>query len=373
MPFQLGKLLLILFSVSLVGICLVFALLPFFLAAVTCLRQKRNNWNKYRSSLYFGRVWHSRFVPVSHSFTYPLFLFCLDLHDEVEKENLFGQVLWPLSLLMNFSERDHLKNQEGMRPGSTSKGLLSERIMRLVADRTQQRFVPSTETHRILLLTHLSYYGYCFNPVSFYYIQNKASGKTDAVVGEVSNTPWNEMHCYVLHETSVNDVSTCVLLGKVDPSKASENTPCSKINYVFPKQFHVSPFMEMEYKYDWTFAEKLVTLNAKNDSETTITIINEMRSTTENKLCFRANMKVERKSMHPFQMAFYVTTYPVYCLIIQVWIHYEAFCLFVKGVAFQPHPAGTETFVSRAIGNAMRPFFTLQDYFASEKKKPKDE
>jgi hypothetical protein len=191
--------------------------------------------------------------------------------------------------------------------------------------------------------------------VSFYYIQNKTSGKTDAVVGEVSNTPWNEMHCYVLHEASVDDVATSVVLG----------TNTSQINYVFPKQFHVSPFMEMSYKYDWTFAEKL---------DTTVTIINEMRSLTDhNQLCFRAKMQVERKSLHPLQLALYVTTFPIYCLIIQLWIHYEAFRLFLKGVTFQPHPDGTETWASRAIGNAMRPLFALQEYYDAFSKKPKKE
>ena len=340
-----------------------FAFFPIFLAAITCWRHpRRHDWKQYRSSLYYGRVWHSRFVPVSHSFTYPLFLFCLDLHNEVEEQSLFGEALWPLSLLMNFSDRDHLKNQEGLSSNNNGSLLrLSERLLTLIAERTQQRFVPSLDTHRILLLTHLSYYGYCFNPVSFYYIQNKMTEKTDAVVGEVSNTPWNEMHCYVLHEASIDDVSTSILLSGTNPKSVSSN-----INFVFPKQFHVSPFMEMEYKYDWTFTETLVTrTNATASEQTTITVINEMRSMTDHQLCFRAKLKVERKSLHPLQMAFYLTTFPVYCVILQIWIHYEAFWLFVKGVTFQPHPAGTETFVSRAIGAIMRPFFALQEFVDS--------
>jgi hypothetical protein len=285
-----------------------------------------------------------------------LFLFGLDLHEEVEEQKLFPQVLWPLSLIMNFRPEDHLKNQEGLSEISSSKKKnLSERLLTLVAERTQQRFQPTIATHRILLFTHLAYYGYCFNPVSFYYLQNKTTNKTDAVVGEVSNTPWNEMHCYVLHEASVDDVATSVLLGTNDTSQ---------INYVFPKQFHVSPFMEMAYKYDWTFAEKL---------DTTVTIINEMRSPTDNQLCFRAKMQVERKSLHPMQLVFYLTGFPIYCGIIQLWIHFEAFRLFIKGVTFQPHPDGTETWASRTIGNAMRPLFALQEYYDASTKKLKDE
>ncbi|GAX22178.1 hypothetical protein FisN_19Lh238 [Fistulifera solaris] len=337
---------------------LLLIILPLVLAVLTCCRRRQQQHfysNHYRSALYYGRVWHTRFKPVAHSFTYPLFLFGLDLHEEIEEQELFPHVLWPLSLIMNFRSEDHLKNQEGSSHTSTKKKKknLSERLLTLVAERTQQRFQPTTETHRILLFTHLAYYGYCFNPVSFYYLQNKTTNKTDAVVGEVSNTPWNEMHCYVLHEASVDDVATSVLLGTD-----------TQINYVFPKKFHVSPFMEMAYKYDWTFAEKL---------DSTVTIINEMRSLTDNQLCFRAKMQVERKSLHPVQLAFYVTTFPIYCFIIQLWIHYEAFQLFIKGVTFQPHPDGTETWASRAIGNAMRPLFALQEYYDAFLKKAKYE
>jgi DUF1365 family protein len=34
--------------------------------------------------------------------------------------------------------------------------------------------------------------------VSFYYCFNASGQEVETVVAEVSNTPWNEMHCYVL-------------------------------------------------------------------------------------------------------------------------------------------------------------------------------
>jgi DUF1365 family protein len=44
------------------------------------------------------------------------------------------------------------------------------------------------------------YYGYCFNPVSLYFIlkpntnasNNGSEDEVEAIVVEVSNTPWNE-------------------------------------------------------------------------------------------------------------------------------------------------------------------------------------
>src|SRR6185295_3511336 len=49
-------------------------------------------------------------------------------------------------------------------------------------------------------LTHLRYFGYCFNPVSFYYCFDAADTRVEAIVAEVTNTPWGERHCYVLSD-----------------------------------------------------------------------------------------------------------------------------------------------------------------------------
>ena len=49
----------------------------------------------------------------------------------------------------------------------------------------------------IRLLTHLRYFGLVMNPVSFYYCL-AWRGSVEAVVAEVTNTPWRERHCYVL-------------------------------------------------------------------------------------------------------------------------------------------------------------------------------
>ena len=41
-------------------------------------------------------------------------------------------------------------------------------------------------------------FGHCFNPVSFYYCFDAAGERVEAVVAEVTNTPWGERHAYVL-------------------------------------------------------------------------------------------------------------------------------------------------------------------------------
>jgi DUF1365 family protein len=55
---------------------------------------------------------------------------------------------------------------------------------------------------RVKLLTHLTYFGYCFNPLSVFYVF-KAEDPSEllCVIAEVSNTPWIEQHAYALHES----------------------------------------------------------------------------------------------------------------------------------------------------------------------------
>jgi len=52
----------------------------------------------------------------------------------------------------------------------------------------------------IRLLTHLRYFGHCFNPVSFYYCFDENDKKVEAIMAEVTNTPWKERHAYVIKE-----------------------------------------------------------------------------------------------------------------------------------------------------------------------------
>jgi uncharacterized protein len=330
-----------------------------------------------RSALYAGRVWHTRFRPVRHSFHYPLFIFCLDL-DEVEGDGnvLADHLIWSLSWICQFRTADHLKNGEGKgeeEDGKSNGGqqTLRDRVLTLVRQKCGQDFScndDETKAIRVLLVTHLRYFGYCFNPVSFYVIQDKLTDRIQAVVGEVSNTPWNEMHCYVLHADSTDHVRVAT---QVDDRSTTTTTTTTR--YIFPKQFHVSPFMEMNYLYDWTFRDIIT-----NDNNSSIVITNTLRAKRNNgddddaddddhpgdngssTVQFHAKMDVTKRSLHPWCIAYYMATYPCYCAILQVWIHYQAAWLFLKGVPYQPHPHGAETTASRIIGTIMTPLFAAQ-------------
>jgi len=267
-------------------------------------------------------------------------MICVDLSDN------FQDQLYPLSMIMSLRESDHYKNNEG------DDGSLAQRTINLVATKTNNKFKPNLDTHSVKLLTHLSYYGYCFNPVSFYYLQSKQTSKIEAIVAEVSNTPWNEMQCYVLHKDST-DMKT-VQPGR--PKKILEG-----INYVFQKTFHVSPFMDMEHVYDWTFWEFI------HEKQDPLCVSTSMKKGDQ--LWFNAYLEMLPRGLHPYTLAWQLISYPMFCLLIQLWIHYEAFFLFAKGVSYVPHPEGSETTASLIIGRMMVPFFAVKDWFDVKFKK----
>lgn len=338
--FFLFKVLLGVLLAGLVG----FVALPLILAEITRWRNSKSS-DTILSSLYVGRVWHARLLPKHHGFNYPLFVFALDLE---EVEDLFADKLWPLSLVVSFRNRDHLKNGEGSPKETVEKSEIANRVLRMVSEKTKNEFQPTLETHRVLIVTHLCYYGYCFNPVSFYYLQDKATDELVTVVAEVSNTPWNEMHCYVLHPSSIDQAE---VLPDVDSDNQQKT---QRIRYKWPKRFHVSPFMEMKYMYDWTFT------NFKLQTGDPLLVRAAMKRGDQ--IHFTAKVDCSQKGLHPYTIAWQLIYYPTYCFIIQLWIHYEAIWLFVKGIAFVPHPNDTETALSSAIGAVMTPLFALKDW-----------
>jgi DUF1365 family protein len=110
--------------------------------------------------------------------------------------------------------------------------------------------------------------------------------------------------------------------------------------------------MEMEYLYDWTFQG-----TPGND----LTIVNSMKR--QDKLHFTAKLQIQPQPVDdPLRLAWQLIRFPVFCLIIQIWIHYQAAWLFIKGVAYVPHPEGSETAASRVIATIMTPFFAMRDW-----------
>lgn len=157
----------------------------------------------------------------------------------------------------------------------------------------------------IRLLTHLRYFGHCFNPVSFYYCFDAAGEHVKAMVLEVNNTPWGERHCYVLQA----------------------DTPGPGVaRYHFGKDFHVSPFLPMDMDYRWSFALPGERLGAG------------MQALRAGRRVFDASLVLERQEISAVRLAATLLGQPLMTLRVVVLIHYQALRLWLKRIPVYTHP-----------------------------------
>ena len=224
------------------------------------------------SALYEGRIRHRRFAVRNREFSHRIAMAYLDL-DELPGL-LGGRLVRSRPGLVRFRRGD---------PAVP----LSDAVRALVAERTGR-----APEGPIRVLTHLRTLGHCFNPVSFYYCF-AADGETlEAVVAEVTNTPWGERHAYVVG-------------GELD------------------KELHVSPFMPMEQRY---------TVRAPAPGET---LSVHIESRQDGSVAFDATLGLKRRPLTPRSLLRPLA--PTLRMLALIYGH--AVALKLKGVPVQPHPA----------------------------------
>ena len=249
------------------------------------------------SCIYEGQVRHRRFSPKPHNFAYRLFMIYLDLG---ELDTVFeGSLFWSTRrlALAQFRQEDHWGEQSIP---------LSQSISQLIESHTG-----CPQTGPIRLLTHLRYFGYCFNPVSFYFCFDDSDSYLQTVVAEVNNTPWGDRHCYVLDE----------VLNEGDRDKK---------HYRFEKDFHVSPFMDMNVEYDWYFTRP----------GTSLGIHMENRESEEK--FFDATLTLQRREIDTRSLHSVLLRYPFMTGKIIAAVYWNAMRLWLKGCPFYTHPGKLE-------------------------------
>jgi len=257
------------------------------------------NSGELKSAIYKGTIHHRRFKPAPHDFSYRMFMLYLDLG---EIEHVFDDSRLFSSrkkAIAEFRRTDHLGDPEIS---------LDMAVRDLVQQETGRR-----PDGPIRLLTHLRYFGYVFNPVSFYYCFDSEDQELQAIVTEVNNTPWGEQHCYVL------------------PAKHSEASELQNrqglLKFSPGKEMHVSPFMPMDIDYDWRFKAPAQRLGV------------HMTNYKEQEKIFDATLRLERKTLTASSLARSLGSFPFITLKVIVAIHWQAFRLWLKKVPFHPHPS----------------------------------
>ena len=250
------------------------------------------------ASIYVGSLRHRRFQPVRHEFAYPVFLVMLDVDRIPEMMRVSALSSYNRWNWAGYDEHDHfgdaaLPLRERLRRDAAAHGV-------------------ALPDGPIFLLTNLRYLGYCFNPVSFYYLYGPG-GKLEMMLAEVNNTFGETCNYWLTPE--------CERMSR--SAKPSESAVRS---YETRKVFHVSPFMDLGHQYTWAFTPPGQRLVA------------HMETHKEDGVFFDATLVLERRPWNAHELRRVLVEYPWTTAKVIAAIYWQALRLRLKGAPYVPHP-----------------------------------
>jgi len=243
----------------------------------------------FKSGIYSGTVQHRRYSPVSHCFKYNVFMMYLDL-DEIQ--NLLNTSLfWSTSrfALARFKRGDYFGNPDKPLDQAVREAVNNE--------------LPVDVSGPVRVLTNFRYFGFIINPISTYYCYDKDEN-LQAMLLEVTNTPWKEKTQYVL---------------KCNPKK-------NKQRITFDKAMHVSPFHPMNMNYDWR--------SLNTDDHISI----HMKNMMSEEVIFDATLSLRREEITAGSLTKKIIQYPFMTLKVVAGIYFQALKLVIKKVPLYSHP-----------------------------------
>lgn len=242
------------------------------------------------SSLMTGKVQHTRHSPTKHQFSYSIFMACINLDElpELQKKvGFFGTQWWQWA---RFKRSDYLGEGD-------LKLAVQDKVFQLTGERL---------FGKVMMVCHLRYLGIYFSPVNFYYLYDE-QGEWRYLLAEVSNTPWNERHYYVLNASDGFDKS-----------------------WKHNKAFHVSPFNPIDQSYVW----KLKPLSER--------LFVHLECHRKNKE-FDATLALKAKDFTTLNLAKELIKMPIQTIKVVAGIYWQALKLFIKKTPIYQHPGKSDT------------------------------
>jgi uncharacterized protein len=243
------------------------------------------------SAIYEGIVCHRRLEPIERRFRYRVWMPLLDLAELPEVLN--PHPLWSARRPAPVRVREADFLDAGDRP-------LAEAARELVARRCG-----ASPQGPVRLLASPRFLGLGYNPVGFLYLHGDDDGPPEALIAEVTNTPWGERHRYVARRS---------------PGDAG-------LRARFAKRLHVSPYMGMDQVYE---------LEASDPGEwLRVRIANE----EDGRDVFEAVLVLRRRELTRRQMSRLIWAYPPATLATLARIYWQGLILRLKGAPQHRHPA----------------------------------
>lgn len=238
-----------------------------------------------RSAIYEGTVVHHRRAPIDHRFSYRIVLPFVDLEELDRLCQLHP--LWSAERpnAVSFRRRDYLPD----RPGP-----LAVAARELVEERLGHR-----PTGPVAMLAHPRTWGWLFNPIALYYCFDPEGTRVEALVAEVTNTPWHERHVYVVGEPG---------------------------GHRFAKVLHVSPFFDMEMDYELRYSEPGDHLTVS------------MKTVKDDETLFDARLRLNRHEADRHTLGRLIWSHRLMTTRVSVGIYRQALALWRAGAPFVPHP-----------------------------------
>jgi DUF1365 family protein len=264
-----------------------------------------------RSAVYEGWISHRRHETTEHAFRYRLALPLIDLDELDEVCSLHplwsargpnaawirpGDFLGPSSShLRSLSHRSDDSTRARQRRTVSS---WADGVRDLVDERLGRRPAGS-----VALLASPRTWGWLANPLAAYYCRD-ADGSLDAVVLEVTNTPWHERHHYVVGGAGDHELA---------------------------KAMHVSPFFGMDHTYRLRVNDPGELLSLRLDNHTVDAAGGDV-------VAFEAVLSLRRRAMTRAALGRVLWRFPLQPQRVSAGIYAHALALAAKGVRVHAHP-----------------------------------